>query len=153
MPEKAPVSALDTNPVLEREKIALEREMLALERERINAEREQWKIESGWQKKAASGLQVSVPVLGFAIAGTLALGIIAGYQRGSYIGYRDGKAETQKPQYVLVSTPFVELLGRVPLSAQDSAPATTQPEATFDFLEGQRRMPDAPYAGRMVLTR
>ena len=82
MPEKPSNSPSMTDITLEREKLALEQEMLALERERMNAEREQWKLEHSWQKKAASGLQVSIPVLGFAMAGTLILGIIAGFRTG-----------------------------------------------------------------------
>jgi hypothetical protein len=137
MPEQLPKSSSTTDFTLEREKIALEREMMTLERERMNAEREQWKTESDWQKKAAKGLHVGIPGLSVALLGALVIGIIAGYQTG----FSKAETEINKPTYIRVSTPFLNLLERAPLAA-DTSPTPTTPQTTFDFFEGYRKIPD-----------
>jgi len=156
MPEQSQRSPSATDLALEREKIALEREMLVLERERMNAEREQWKIESGWQKKAASGLQVSVTVLGFAMAGMLVLGIVAGYSRSTFEkGFEAGsqKERAKTPQHVRVSKSFLELLERAPLALETPPPETLPSPPPFDFFEGYRRPQNLQRVNTTIWTR
>ena len=125
---------------LEHEKLALEREMIALERERMAADRAQWALENDWQKKAASGLQVGVGILGLAIAVSLLLGVVVGYRTG----FRKAEALAQTPRPIEISKEFLTLLQRTQFPEAQSPQAITN-VPPFDFFENYKTVsPAAP---------